>query len=194
MKLSIDLACASSPEWVATVMADFDSFLQDHANCERKAGGMALSLVSKYPDRVEIIPELIDTAVEELEHFRDVYAVMQKRGVPLAKEMTQDVYAKKLQDLLRPQSEERFMDRLLLCSVFECRGSERFKLVWENLPEGDLKKFYHHLWATEAKHGNIFVKMALIYFDKDIVYPRLEELMKAEAEIIQSLPLKAALH
>lgn len=194
MKLSIDLACDSSPEWVQTVMNDFDSFLQDHANCERKASNMALSLIAKYPDRFEIIPELIETAVEELEHFRDVYAVMQERGLPLAKELTPDVYVNQLLTLLRTSSMERFMDRLLLGSVIECRGAERFKLVWEALPDGELKKFYHRLWASEAKHGNIFVKMALNYFDETTVYKRLNELMRAEAGILQSLPLKAALH
>lgn len=194
MKLSIDLACDSSPEWVQTVIDDFDSFLQDHANCERKASNMALSLIAKYPDRLEIIPELIETAVEELEHFRDVYAVMQERGLPLAKELTQDAYVNQLLTLLRPSSLERFMDRLLLGSVIECRGAERFKLVWEALPEGELKKFYHRLWASEAKHGNIFVKMALNYFDEAAVYKRLNELMQAEAAVLQSLPIKAALH
>lgn len=194
MKLSIDLACDSSPEWVQTVMNDFDSFLQDHANCERKASNMALSLIAKYPDRLEIIPELIETAVEELEHFRDVYAVMQERGLPLAKELTPDVYVNQLLALLRTNSMERFMDRLLLGSVIECRGAERFKLVWEALPDGELKKFYHRLWASEAKHGNIFVKMALNYFDETTVYKRLNELMQAEAVILQLLPLKAALH
>lgn len=194
MKLSIDLACDSSPEWVQTVMNDFDSFLQDHANCERKASNMALSLIAKYPDRLEIIPELIETAVEELEHFRDVYAVMQERGLPLAKELTPDVYVNQLLALLRTSSLERFMDRLLMGSVIECRGAERFRLVWEALPDGELKKFYHRLWASEAKHGNIFVKMALNYFDETAVYKRLNELMQAEAIILQSLPLKAALH
>ena len=62
MKLSIHLACESSPAWVETVMNDFDSFLQDHANNVRKALAMAISFVAKYPDRLEIIPELIDTA------------------------------------------------------------------------------------------------------------------------------------
>jgi tRNA 2-(methylsulfanyl)-N6-isopentenyladenosine37 hydroxylase len=194
MKLSIDLACNSSPQWVHAVLANFDSFLQDHANCERKASSMALSLIAKYPNRLEIIPELIETAVEELEHFRDVYALMQQRNVVLAKELTPDVYVNQLLKLLRSTSNERFMDRLLLASVIECRGAERFKLVWEALPDGELKKFYHRLWASEAKHGNIFVKMALNYFDNATVYKRLDELVAAEAPILQALPLKAALH
>lgn len=194
MKLSLDLSVDSSKEWVDTVMNDFDSFLQDHANCERKASAMAMSFVAKYPNRKEILPELIDTGIEELEHFKMVYEVMKKRNIPLPHEIGQDMYVKKLINACRSTPDERFMDRLLVASIVECRGAERFRLVYENLGEGELKQFYHMLWASEAKHGNIFVKMALNYFDQDEVYARLKELNNYEGEVIQSLPLKAALH
>src|SRR5436190_23455926 len=94
MKYSLELSVATRPEWVAAVMANFPAFLQDHADCERKASAMALSFVAKYPDRVEIIPELIATGIEELQHFQQVYAHLQKRGLRLAKEMTEDPYIK----------------------------------------------------------------------------------------------------
>ncbi|MCZ6900507.1 MAG: tRNA-(ms[2]io[6]A)-hydroxylase [Bacteroidetes bacterium] len=194
MKLSIELASSSKQEWLETVMADFPAFLQDHANCERKASAMAMSFVAKYPDRIEIIPELINTAVEELEHFKDVYAIMEGRNIKLPQEIGHDIYVKELVDRCRSGREERFLDRLLLASIIECRGAERFKMIYETLEEGELKDFYHRLWTSEAKHGNIFVKMALNYFDKNIVYKRLGELNKMEAEVLESLPLKPALH
>lgn len=62
-------------------MADFDAFLQDHADCERKASGFAMSMVAKYPDRTAIIPGLIETALEEMEHFKLVYEIMASRGL-----------------------------------------------------------------------------------------------------------------
>ncbi len=194
MQLRIDLACDSSKEWLNAVMNDFDTFLKDHADCERKASAMAMSFVAKYPDRLEIIPELIDTAVEELEHFRTVYELMQERGLQLTHEMTQDVYVKQLINTCRSGREDRFMDRLLLASVVETRGAERFKLIFEALPEGKIKKFYHQLWASEAKHGEIFIKMALNYFDEEPVFKRLELMKQDEARILQGLPIKAALH
>ncbi len=194
MKLSIELASSSKKEWLETVMADFPAFLQDHANCERKASAMAMSFVAKYPDRIEIIPELINTAVEELEHFKDVYAIMEGRDIKLPQEIGHDIYVKELVDRCRSGREERFLDRLLLASIIECRGAERFKMIYEILEDGELKDFYHRLWTSEAKHGNIFVKMALNYFDKNIVYKRLGELNKMEAEVLESLPLKPALH
>jgi len=195
MKYSLELAAATRPEWVKTVMADFPAFLQDHADCERKASAMAMSFVAKYPDRVEIIPELLETALEELDHFQRVYAHMAKRGVRLAKEITEDPYIRALLELCHTDPLNRFLDRLLLASIIECRGAERFRLVCDAIEnDAELKEFYHHLWASEAKHGNICVKMALNYFDEKRVYLRLKELNEAEGRIIGSLELRAALH
>jgi tRNA 2-(methylsulfanyl)-N6-isopentenyladenosine37 hydroxylase len=194
MKLSLDLKYDTPKKWTETVMNDFNSFLQDHADCERKASAMALSFVAKCPDRLKIIPWLIETALEELEHFQQVYAVMEKRGVGLKHDMPQDLYIKQLMTLLRSSSDERLLDRFLLASIIECRGTERFRLVEEALDDNELKKFYKALWTSEAKHGNIFVKMALEYFDKDEAYDRLEELITEEAKICEALPFRAAVH
>lgn len=194
MQLRVPLCYDSSPEWVETVIANFDEFLQDHADCERKASAMAMSFVAKFPDRLEIIPELIDTAVEELEHFRSVYQIMQRRGITLKHEITEDKYVKALIKSCRSGREERFMDRLLLASIVENRGAERFKLVYENLEQGDLKEFYQDLWASEAKHGEVFVKMALNYFDHDPVFERLQEMNEIEGEVMAAMPITPALH
>ena len=194
MQLRLPLVKSSDPRWIDAVLSDFNSFLQDHANCERKASAFAMSLVAKYPDRIDILPELIDTALEEMEHFKEVYAVMQKRSVLLRHEISEDAYIKKLLQLLRSSRDERFLDRLLLGSVIENRGAERFRLVYEAVDDTELKKFYHKLWASEAKHGDIFVKMALKYFPEADVFKRLHELNEKEGEIISSLPFTAALH
>ena len=195
MKLSLELTVATRPEWVDAVTADLPSFLQDHADCERKASALAMSLVAKYPDRVEIIPELIATGVEELEHFQQVYEVMRRRGIPLAREIGRDQYITALMKLLHTDSLRRFLDRLLLASIIECRGAERFRLVSEALREdNELHQFYHDLWVSEARHGHIFVGMALEYFEKDRVYGRLSELNEAEGRIVDGLELRPALH
>jgi len=175
-------------------LADFDSFLQDHADCERKASSMAMSLVAKYPDRLEIIPELIETGVEELEHFQMVYKIMEARGVKLRHKIPEDLYVKQLVKKCHDGRLERFLDRLLIASVVETRGAERFRLVAENLEDPDMQKFYKMLWVSEAKHGHIFVKMALHYFPEDQVYDRLAWWVEQEGEVINSLEIKAALH
>ena len=195
MKYSLELTTTTSPAWASTVLSNLPAFLQDHADCERKASAMAMSFVAKYPDRVEILPELIETGIEELQHFEQVYGHMAKRGIKLAKEISQDPYIKALLALCRTDAISRFMDRLLLASIIECRGAERFRLVCEAIGhDAELRDFYHDLWVSEAKHGNIFVKMALCYFPEHKVYTRLQDLNQAEGVIVAALPLRAALH
>lgn len=194
MKLNLDVKTKSSQAWIDAVMNDFDSFLKDHADCERKASSMAMSLVAKYPNRLEIIPELIETGVEELEHFRDVYEIMEKRGITLNHSIPEDLYVKRLIKKCHSGIEERFLDRLLIASVVETRGAERFKMVADALEDPEMKKFYKRLWTSEAKHGHIFVKMALHYFPEDKVYERLEYWIDIESEVLEGLEIKAALH
>jgi tRNA-(ms[2]io[6]A)-hydroxylase len=194
MKLNIDIGVPSKKEWLEAVLSDFDSFLLDHADCERKASAMAMSFVAKYPDRVEIIPELIETGIEELEHFKQVYELMQSKGLQLQHSIGEDLYVKQLIQRCHSGRNERFLDRLLIASVVETRGAERFKLVAEAQQDEALAKFYKTLWVSEAKHGHIFVKMALHYFPEDQVYKRLKWWVAQEAEIINGLEIKAALH
>ena len=98
MKYSVEVLTASPQAWVDAVMADFPAFLQDHADCERKASAMAMSLIAKYPDREFIIPDMIDTALEELEHFQQVYEVMQQKNVSLPSKMVPDLYIHQLME------------------------------------------------------------------------------------------------
>ena len=194
MKLNLDIAVPSKPEWVEAVMNDFPAFLQDHADCERKASAMAMSFVAKYPDRVEIIPELIATAIEELEHFQQVYELMAARNIQLTHSIGEDKYVKSLIKQCHSGRTERFLDRLLIASVLETRGAERFKLVAEAQDDPKMARFYKLLWVSEAKHGHIFVKMALNYFAEEQVYNRLRWWIDREALAIEQLDIRPALH
>ncbi len=190
---SIDLLVATPPEWVQTILDDFDAFLADHANCERKASALAMSLVVKYPECEAIVPALIDIAREELEHFAQVHALMRARGVALVKDEP-DPYVNALIALMRSGRRARLLDRLLVSSVVECRGAERFRIVADALEDPALAGFYTALWKAETKHGHQFVDMALRCFPDEEVYPRLEALMAAEAAIVERLPWRASLH
>ena len=194
MKLNLDITVPSKPEWVEAVINDFPAFLQDHADCERKASAMAMSFVAKFPDRVEIIPELISIGIEELEHFQQVYEIMEKRGIQLTHSIGKDPYVSELIKRCHSGRLERFLDRLLIASVVETRGAERFRLVSEAQTDKEMHRFYKILWASEAKHGHVFVKMALNYFDEKQVYDRLEEIMIAEGEVVKNLTIRPALH
>jgi tRNA-(ms[2]io[6]A)-hydroxylase len=190
---SIDLQIATSKDWVHVVLGDFDAFLLDHANCERKASALAMSLVVKYPDRTEVIPGLIDLAQEELQHFREVYDVLSGRGLTLQKDAP-DPYINRLLKLARHGRDERFIDRMLISSVVECRGAERFGILAEALTDEKMRGFYDRLCKSETKHGHQFARMLLSEYPENIVYPRLEELMTVEAQIIKEMKLRPALH
>lgn len=192
-RIEVNLKSATHPEWVNVILDNFDAFMQDHANCERKASALALSMVMKYPDRKKMIPHLIRLAQEELDHFAEVYALMEARNLPMGRE-EKDPYVNQLLSHCRSQPEERFLDRMLISSIIEARGAERFGIIADALSDPDLKRFYKELWAAEMKHGHLFANLASHYFSEAEIYERLDPLLAAEAEIIAALPWRASLH
>ncbi len=187
------LLSASSPAWVAAVMADFDTFLGDHANCERKAAAMALALVSRYGDQHTLVDAMLELAQEELAHFHGVYRLMAARGLPLVAEV-KDGYVGALRRHIRDPQPQQLLDHLVVAGVVEARGCERFGLVAEALPAGDLKAFYQEITRSEARHGGLFLRLARHYFAPDDVAVRLTALLEAERDIVAALPHRPALH
>ncbi len=181
-------------EWAKQAVEDMDAFLQDHADAERKVANMCLSLIAKYPNRVEIIDELIQISVEELLHFKQVYELIRYRGQELNGVFQKNPYIKGLMSIVRSDSEQLFMDRLIIASVAELRGSERFKLIGEVCEDQKLAKFYTNLHLQELEHIDSFIKMAKIYFDHEQVDIRTKEILKKEAEVSSALPWRSAIH
>ena len=194
MEFDIKLKWDTPKEWIETVLADFPKFLQDHADCERKASAMAMSFVAKCPDRVEIIPELIETALEELVHFKLVYEIMDQKKITLPKQLEQDNYIGGLIKKCRSGREERLLDRMVVASVVEARGVERFRIVAENIKEEELQKFYDMLWRSEYKHSDVFLRLALSYWKWEEIEERLVYFIHQEAIICEGLPFRAAVH
>ncbi len=184
----------SSMAWVEAVKQDFDAFIIDHANCERKASSMLMSFVAKYPDRTEIIPKLIETAIEELEHFQQVYALMESRNLRLPHKIEKDTYMQALHGLCRHGRDERFLDRLIVSGVVEVRGVERFKTLSGQLEDEEMHRYYDKLWRAEAAHGSMFVEMARKYFADDVIKERLDWWIEREGEVLKSIPVHAKLH
>jgi tRNA-(ms[2]io[6]A)-hydroxylase len=192
-KNSYELLSATDPRWVKNVLQDFDSFLIDHASCERKANALLMSMIVKYPDRPTIIPRLIELAQEELEHFAEAYAFMERRGLVFSKDKP-DAYVNQLLAAARHGRDERFIDRMLISSVIEKRGAERFRIVAENIDDPELAAFYDKLWKSEVKHAHVFVLMLQEEYPPEMFDARLDELLQLEAEIIAGLELGPALH
>lgn len=179
--------------WVETVLRDFNTFLNDHAQAEKKASGMAMSMLSHYPDKPDIVRTMTDLAIEELAHFREVVKLMQQRGLQLGKD-EKDPYVNQFRDYIRNGKENYLLDRLLVAAIIEARGCERFGLIGEHHKDKELKRFYQLIAESESKHHLLFIDLAELYFDIPTVEQRLEELLDAEAIIIEGLPFTAALH
>lgn len=192
--MSLELHYKTPLAWAEQAYEGIDEFLQDHADSERKVSNLCLSIITKYPNRGEIIDELTQIAVEELLHFKQVYEIMKKRGLTLKSNFKQDAYIKQLSTIVREDSEGRFMDRLILASIAEMRGSERFGLLGEVAIEPEIAKFYKNLHLQEMEHIDSFINMAKVYFPEEDVDKRVQEILVKEAEVTEGLPWRPALH
>lgn len=188
-----ELKVHTPPEWADYALQNFDAFVVDHAACERKASAVGMSFVVRYPDRTELVEPMIQFAREELEHFHQVYRIMEARGLRLGPDEP-DEYVNHLMKAVRTGRDERFLDRLLVSAVIEARGAERIELVAERLEDEELKRFYHRLARAEGHHRNFFIRIAEMYFPVDVIRPRLEELLELEKTAILSVPYRHALH
>lgn len=180
-------------EWTRLVLGDFDSFLVDHAACERKASATALKLVSHYSDRTTLVRALIPFAQEELEHYAQVMQIILDRGLDTRPD-ERDPYVRSLMKLVDRGPEAYFLDRLLVLGIVEARGCERFAMVAEALEPGPLKDFYAEITRSEARHHGLFVRLAREYFRVEVVQERLDQLLDAESQIVEQLPLRPAVH
>ena len=183
----------TSREWTDRVLADFDSFLLDHAAAEKKASGMAMSMLSHYPDRLELVSAMADLAVEELTHFREVLKWVHQRGLQTGPDQ-KDPYVIEFRKSIRRGREEFLLDRLLVAAAIEARGAERFGLIAAALDKGPLKLFYNSITRSERRHYQLFIDLAKIYLPAQTVNQRWQELREIEAAIVARLPIRAALH
>ena len=183
-----------SPEgWVTCVLADFDAFLQDHASAEKKASGMALSMVSHYPDQPALVQAMVDLAVEELNHYKEVMRLLMTRQISPAADR-KDPYVTRLNKLVRKDAVFFLLDRLLVGAIVERRGAERFALVANHVADSDLKKFYAAIAKSEERHWHLFSQLARDLCSHLPVDSRFCELAELENTLVKELPLRAALH
>ena len=185
---------SSSCEWLQSVQKNFDAFLIDHALNERKASASAMTLVAHYPDRAELVEVMIELAIEELNHFKQVMKIITSRNLIIENEK-KDPYVNELRrHMKKSDSEAYLLDRLLSGAVIEARGEERFCLLAKNLSDQALRSFYARISASEARHFCLFLDLADKYFHRKTVEDRLSDWIEIEKLAIESLPITNRLH
>jgi tRNA-(ms[2]io[6]A)-hydroxylase len=181
------------PEWLPRVLPQLDQVLVDHAHCEKKAAGAAVSLLFRCAEYPSLLEPLSRIAAEELEHFRAVLRVLEKRGIAFRRQRPSP-YAGRLLKAARNFEPARLVDELLCCALIEARSCERFRILADALPDPELAQLYRGLLASEARHHGIYVDLAAEVRPRLEVRARLRELAEHEARVLMEMPLLARLH
>jgi tRNA 2-(methylsulfanyl)-N6-isopentenyladenosine37 hydroxylase len=175
--------------WAAAVLESPLDLLSDQAYLEKKAANNALEFLNIWPGSKapeHWLASLTSIARDETQHLHRVIRLLEKRGGRLARSH-KTPYAIELRLLVRKgRGSEELADRLLVSALIEARSCERFECLAENAKDIELSKFYEGLMASENGHYQLFVEMAKKALSGEQVRNRWEQLLEAEAEIIQA--------
>lgn len=187
----LGLKLPTDPRWVDIAEKSIADILTDHAYCEQKAASSCISLIVAFPEREKLVEVLTPVVSEEWGHFRMVLRELKKRGLKLGHKR-RDEYVYQLNQLERKGGhiDRQLMDKLLINALIEARSCERFRILSLGLADEDLRQFYHELMISEANHYVNFVDLAKTYMPEEVVKVRLDELLAAEAGIIQNLTIR----
>jgi tRNA-(ms[2]io[6]A)-hydroxylase len=177
------LRCPTPAAWFEQARDRLDLLLVDHANCEKKAAGNALSMMYRYVDRPELLQRLSRLAREELRHFEQVHALMAELGIPYVT-LTASRYAAGLRALVSPAEPRKLVDSLVVSAVVEARSCERFAGLVGVLP-ARVAELYAGLLASEARHFRGYLELARRY-DPARVEAFLPVVLDREADLVQA--------
>lgn len=187
------LKSATSEAWLHQALAHLDTILLDHSHCERKAAGVALNLMFRYPSSEKLVRTLTAIAQEELTHFEQVNQWLERRSIPL-RALTPPPYGAGLNAQVRREEPGRMLDTLLVAALIEARSHERLGLLGQHCPEPELARFYGGLMASEARHYGAYWVLATTYFARTEVESRLEVLSVAESDLLATLHPEPRIH
>jgi len=177
------LPCRTPAQWIDNALANQDLLLIDHAHCEKKAASTALSLMYRYLDNVDLLNKMSRLAREELRHFEQVLAIMQKRGVEYT-HLSPARYAAGLRAEVRGEDPGRLVDILIVGAIIEARSCERFAALAPYLDE-KLADFYNSLLKSEARHYQDYLHLAEQAHGGP-VDERVAEFLAIEKELIEA--------
>src|SRR5258708_6308276 len=109
-------------DWLSKVLANLPAVLVDHAHLERKAATTALNL-EKYRDLYLRVGELNAIAIEELQHFQLVLALLAQRGIPFGQPHPSPWIAGLMRSIRNGQRHQA-IDHLICCAFIEGRSCE----------------------------------------------------------------------
>lgn len=192
----LGLKLETDPNWINIVEKNISEILTDHAWCEQKAASNAISLVVGYPEKSDLVEEMLSIAKEELTHFEMVHKKIKERGFELGLER-KDNYVNELYKFMRKGHIRRIalIDRLLFAAMVEARSCERFRILSEQINDEDLRFFYRDLMISEANHYTTFLGFARKYGEGvEDVNARWQQWLDYEAKVIQNYGKEETMH
>ena len=187
------LSSFTSDKWIQIALSNPIDILIDHAHCERKAAGVAIQLMFRYPSEHNLAEVLSPIAREELEHFEKILYFLKDLGHSL-KALQPPPYGAELSKNIRKEEPNRMLDSFLIAGLIEARSHERLSLLALNSEDKSLRVLYESLLESEARHFGIYWKLAQTKFSKNQTFRRLEELSKVESEILAETCLMPRVH
>lgn len=178
------LLCATPDAWVQQALRNPEILLIDHANCEKKAASTALNLMYRYVDNFELLNKMSRLAREELRHFEQVLAIMQKRRIPYSS-VSASRYAAELRKPVRTSEPGKLVDTLIVGAIIEARSCERFACLAPHLDE-ELQKFYESLLKSEARHFQDYLTLAKKAAGGQSIDERVRFFLELERELVES--------
>jgi len=191
----LGLKLPTDPRWVNIVEKNVEEILTDHAYCEQKAASTAISLIIGFPEKSELVKEMIALSREEMGHFNMVHERILARGWTLGRER-KDEYVIALMKFF-PKGGSRtthLIHKLLYAALIEARSCERFRLLSEEISDPELAEFYRNLMVSEANPYTMFLKFARKYGKREEVDKKWQALLEYEAELMKDLGKKETMH
>lgn len=176
------LRCRTPDSWIEWALNEPDLLLIDHANCEKKAAGTALNLMYKYIDNFELLNKMSRLAREELRHFEQVIAIMEKRGMTY-KPVSASRYAAEMRKPIRTFEPAKLIDTLIVGAIIEARSCERFEKLAPRLDE-ELQSFYMSLLKSESRHFKDYLTLAQKASGEESIQERVDFFLDLEQSLI----------
>jgi len=152
------LPCVTPDAWIEAAVKNQNILLIDHANCEKKAASTALNLMFRYIEQYQLLHKMSRLAREELRHFEQVIALMEKRDIAY-ESLPAANYAGELRKLVSTWEPMRLIDILVAGALIEARSCERFAKLAPHLDE-ELSAFYLSLLKSESRHFKDYLTLA----------------------------------
>lgn len=201
------LGCRTPVAWVEHAVVDRATLLLDHASLELKAAQQAQKLIWKYGAsarqgksgldaafRRRLVNKMSRLAREELRHFEQVVALLERRGMTFHA-VSPSRYAAGLHDATRKDDPGALVDALLVGAIIEARSCERFASLVPALEpvDAELAAFYASLLKSEARHFEDYLALARSADAADAA-ARVDSLLGKDRVLIESADCELRFH